>query len=68
MGEITRDRLAELVGLADRRSIRDEGLCAVLRLLSAAWVLLSAEQRQRLRNSPEWGRGLDQARRALDWG
>lgn len=68
MGELTRDRLAELVGLADRRSIRDDGLCAALRLVQSAWVLLSAEQRQKLRTSPEWGRLLDQARRALEWG
>ena len=68
MGEITRDRLAELVGLADRRSIRDDGLCSALRLVQSAWILLGAEQRQQLRNSPEWGRMLDQVRRALEWG
>lgn len=68
MGELTRDRLAELVGLADRRSVRDDGLCAALRLVQAAWLHLSAEQRQQLRNSPEWGRMLDQVRRALEWG
>lgn len=68
MGEITRDRIAELVGLADRRSVRDEGLSAALRLIQSAWLLLSPDARQRLRASAEWGRMLDQVRRALDWG
>lgn len=68
MGEITHDSIAEIIGLADRKAIRDDGLCAALRLFRSAWVNLSSEQRQKLRSSPEWKRMLDQARRALDWG